>query len=476
MSDIDAIVDAAVAPLTAALSAFVFFEVEIGGVGVPLVVAWLVAAGVFFTARLGLVNLRGFATGVRLVAGRGGHGGGEGEVSHFQALATAVSGTVGVGNIGGVAVAISLGGAGAAFWLFLAGFLGMATKFAECTLGVRYRRTHADGSVSGGPMHYLELGLAERGLPGFGRALGVFYAAGIVVGCLGIGNMFQSNQAFVQFVSVTGGETSWFADKGWLFGVALAVLVALVIVGGIRSIARVTQVVVPVMAVLYLGTAMVVIAANVEAVPAALAAMVTDAFTPPAAAGGALGALVIGFQRAVFSNEAGIGSASIAHSAVRTDQPASEGYVALLEPFIDTMVICMTTALVILTTAELAPGFAEGLDGIAMTSAAFERVVPFFPPLLAIAAMLFAFSTMLAWSYYGLKGFTYLAGEGALAANCYKAVFCAFIVLGAMIELGSVLDFSDATVFLICIPNIIGLYLLAPRVREEMARYAASSR
>lgn len=476
MADIDALVDAAVAPLAAGLSTVVFAEIPIAGVGVPAVVIWLVAAGVFFTLRLGLINVRGFAHGIQLLSGRlssRGDGPAHGEVSHFQALATAVSGTVGIGNIGGVAVAITLGGPGAAFWLFTAGALGMATKFAECTLGVRYRREQADGTVSGGPMYYLEHGLAERGLPRLGRCLGLFYAVGIVIGCMGIGNMFQSNQAFVQFVVVTGGEASWFADKGWLFGLAMAVLVWAVILGGIRSIARVTQVLVPVMAVLYLATAAVVLVLNASALPWALGRIVAEAFATDAVAGGALGALVIGFQRAVFSNEAGIGSASIAHSAVRTDHPASEGHVALLEPFIDTMVICMATALVIVTTGYYEPDFAEGLDGIAMTSAAFARVVPFFPPLLAIAGMLFAFSTMLAWSYYGLKGWTYLVGEHAGAERAFKVVFCAFIALGAMIQLSSVLDFSDAMVFLICIPNIIGLYLLAPRVREEVARYAA---
>ncbi|MEE4359910.1 MAG: amino acid carrier protein [Pseudomonadales bacterium] len=475
MEGIDAAVDAVVGPAAALLSRIIFFEVDLFGVGLPLVVAWLVAAGLFFTVYLRGIAVRGFATAVRLVGGRPAtpRAGLDGEVSHFQALSTAVSGTVGIGNIGGVAVAISAGGPGAAFWLLVAGILGMATKFAECTLGVRYRRLHGDGSVSGGPMHYLERGLAEIGLARLGRVLAVFYAAGIVIGCMGIGNMFQANQAFVQIVAVTGGDGSPLAGRGWIFGLVLAAVVAVVIIGGIRSIARVTQIVVPFMAILYLGTALTVLAFNAGALPWAIGHMVTNAFTGEAAAGGALGALVIGFQRAAFSNEAGIGSASIAHSAVRTDRPASEGYVALLEPFIDTVVICMATALVIITTRFYLPGFDADIDGIAMTSVAFARVVPFFPPLLAVAAILFAVSTMLAWSYYGLKGFTYLTGPSPRAETGFKLVFCAFIVLGAMIELGSVLSFSDAMVFVICVPNILGLYLLAPKVREEIARFAA---
>lgn len=473
LGEVDALVDAMVAPLAAGVSALIFAEIRLFGVGFPLVVLWLVAAGVFFTIYLRGIAVFGFRHAVSVVLGRHKRPGSPGEVSHFQALSTALSGTVGIGNIAGVAVAIGLGGPGAAFWLAVAGFLGMSTKFAECTLGVLYRRQNPDGSVSGGPMYYLERGLAETGKARLGRFLGIFYAVGIVIGCMGIGNMFQVNQAYTQFVGVTGGSESWFADKGWLFGFIMAGLVASVIVGGIRSIARVTQFLVPIMAVLYLGTGLIVIAFNAEALPWALREIVTQAFTGEAAAGGALGALIIGFQRAVFSNEAGIGSAAIAHSAVRTDRPTTEGHVALLEPFLDTLVICMVTALVIITTGYFEPDFAAGRDGIAMTSAAFGRTFAFFPNLLAVAAILFAFSTMLAWSYYGLKGFTYLAGERDTLALGFKVVFCAFIVLGAMLQLTSILDFSDAMVFVICIPNILGLYLLAPRLRREMATYAA---
>jgi len=378
---------------------------------------------------------------------------------------------VGIGNIGGVAVAISVGGPGAAFWMFAAGVLGMSSKFAECTLGVKYRVEHPDGTVSGGPMYYLEHGLAARGWPRLGRSLGRFYALGIVIGCLGIGNMFQSNQAFVQLVGVTGGEDSWFAERGWLVGLALAGFVAAVIVGGIRSIARVTVKIVPFMAMLYLASAAVILVMNAEAIPFALEAILDGAFTTRGAAGGALGAMIVGFQRAVFSNEAGIGSATIAHAAVRTDHPATEGYVALLEPFIDTVVICSTTALVVVTTFYYDPGFADGIDGIAITSAAFERNVSWAPYPLALAATLFALSTMISWSYYGLKGFTYLTGPGLVAERGFMGVFCIFVALGCTIELDAVLEFSDALVFVICIPNIIGLYWLAPDVRAEVARY-----
>jgi len=476
MEGIDARIDAAIRPLADALSSTVFFSVPIFGAELPLVVVWLAAAAVFCTVYFRFICVTGFREALALLRPGSEPSDAHGEVSHFQALATAVSGTVGIGNIGGVAVAISVGGPGAAFWMLVAGILGMSSKLAECTLGVKYRTERPDGSVSGGPMYYLERGLRARGWPRLGRSLGRFYAAGIVIGCLGIGNMFQSNQAFVQLVGITGGEDSWFAERGWLVGIALALLVGSVIIGGIQSIARVTARLVPFMAALYLASAFVMLAMNASALPFAVSAILDGAFSLESATGGALGALIVGFQRAVFSNEAGIGSATIAHAAVRTDYPATEGYVALLEPFIDTVVICSTTALVVITTSYYDPNFAAGLDGISITSAAFERNVSWAPIPLALAATLFALSTMISWSYYGLKGFTYLAGESVTAERSFMAVFCVFVALGCTIRLDAVLDFSDALVFVICIPNIIGLYWLAPDVRAELARYAQRSR
>jgi alanine or glycine:cation symporter, AGCS family len=469
---IDDFINQSVQPLTTLVSSIIFFSVPIMGVDVPLVVLWLIFAAVYFTFYFRFLNVRGFVHAIKLVTGRYSNDRDPGEISHFQALATAVSGTVGIGNIGGVAVAISVGGPGATLWMIIAGLLGMSTKFIECTLGTMYRQINPDGSVSGGPMYYLEKGFAERSMPKFGKFIGRFYALGIVIGCLGIGNMFQSNQAYVQFVNVTGGNGgSWIADKGWLFGIALALLVGIVIIGGIKSIARVTSKVVPFMAVLYCTSALLIIAMNYEAIPYACQAIVSGAFSPEGISGGAIGVMIIGFQRAVFSNEAGIGSAPIAHSAVQTNLPVTEGFVSLLEPFIDTVVICTLTALVIVTTFYYDPGFNQGLGGIEMTSAAFARNISWSPYLIAIAGMLFAFSTMIAWAYYGLKGWTYLVGESRWASTSFKLVFCLFVALGCSIQLDAILDFSDALVFLICIPNIIGLYMLAPVVRRELANY-----
>jgi AGCS family alanine or glycine:cation symporter len=468
---IDQIIDSAMRPLADVVWGFIFYSIELGGTQVPLIVLWLIGGGVFFTLYLGFINIRGFSHAIDLVSGRYAKDDDPGEISQFQALTTAVSGTVGIGNIAGVAVAISLGGPGATLWLIIAGLLGMSTKCAECTLGVMYRKTHDDGSVSGGPMYYLEQGLAERNLPTLGRGLGLFYAAAMVIGCLGIGNMFQSNQAAAIFIEVTGGSESFFAGRAWMIGLALAVAVGIVIVGGIRSIANTTAKLVPGMALLYVLTALLVIALNADRVPDALAAIWHGAWSAEGISGGLVGVMIIGFRRAVFSNEAGLGSAAIAHSTARTREPASEGYVALLEPFIDTVVICTITALVIVTTVYDPQLADSGISGIEMTTKAFASTLSWTPVPLSIAAILFAFSTMVAWSYYGLKAFTYLVGHHRWADIGFKLFFLLFVVLGSSVQLGALVDLSDALVFIVAIPNLLGLYLLAPTLRKELNGY-----
>lgn len=469
--DIDQAIDHTMRPVADTVAGFIFYAIPAFGTEIPLIVAWLIAGGLFFTGYLRFINLRGFGHALALVSGRYAKKGDPGEISQFQALTTAVSGTVGIGNIAGVAVAITMGGPGAAFWLLVAGLLGMSTKFAECTLGVRYRRIHQDGSVSGGPMYYLERGLAELRMPRTGRVLGLFYAFAMVFGCLGIGNMFQSNQAAAILISVTGGETSFFADKAWLIGVMLAMAVGLVIIGGIRTIAQTTSRLVPGMALLYAFSALTILVLNAEALPNALRAIWAGAFSAEGVAGGALGALITGFRRAVFSNEAGLGSAAIAHATARTPEPASEGHVALLEPFIDTVVICSLTALVIITTVY-EPGMTSvGVSGIELTTRAFASTLWWSPIPLSIAAVLFAFSTMIAWSYYGLKAFTYLVGHHRFADLGFKIFFLGFVVIGSSVQLSAVVDLSDALVFVVAIPNLLGLYLLAPLIRKELQNY-----
>ena len=451
----------------------VFFKVRVGEADVPLIVLWLVAGAVFFTVYLRGITLRGFGHALRIVIGKEDPpGGAPGEVSHFQALTTAVSGTVGVGNVTHVAVAISVGGPGAAFWLIVAGLLGMASKFVECTLGVKYRQENPDGSVSGGPMFYLDRGLASLGWPRLGRSMAIYYAFCVTVGALGIGCMFQANQAYVQLVGVTGAEESFFATRGWLFGLILAGVTALVILGGIKSIARVTSRLVPFMAGLYLVAAFVVIGANASKLPAVFGSIIGNAFSPEGVTGGLLAVLVLGFRRAAFSNEAGIGSSAIAHSAVQTGEPMTQGFVAMLEPFIDTVVICTVTALVILLTVyDPAMLNDDTLSGVELTSSAFESVIPWFPTLLAVVVMLFAYSTMISWSYYGLAGSIYLFGASSRVRLGYNLLFCACIVLGTTTKLDAVLDFSDSMVFAMALANVLGLYMLAPSVRADLDAY-----
>jgi AGCS family alanine or glycine:cation symporter len=450
------------------------------GTSFPWIVAWLVVAASVFTLYFGFIQFRVIKHSIELVKGDYSDPNDAGEVSHFQALATALSGTVGLGNIAGVAVAIGIGGPGATFWMILAGLLGMASKFTECTLGVKYRNEYPDGTVSGGPMYYLTKGFSERGLPG-GKALAVLFAIFCILGSFGGGNMFQSNQAHQQLSGVLGDY------PGWITGVIFAAIVFIVIVGGIKSIAQVTEKIVPFMAILYCGTALIIILMNIGNIGWAFGQIFEGAFTGLGIAGGAVGALIQGFKRAAFSNEAGVGSAAIAHSAVRTKEPITEGFVSLLEPFIDTVVICTMTALVIIFTQQLVTDPETGLyvmneatgriatvgdtSGVGLTSAAFGSTFAFFPYILVVAVVLFAFSTMISWSYYGLKAWTYLFGEGKTQELVFKLLFCFFVIVGAAASLGPVIDFSDAAIFAMAVVNIVGLYCLMPIVKREVDSY-----
>jgi AGCS family alanine or glycine:cation symporter len=449
------------------------------GTTFPWIVGWLVVGAVIFTVYFGFIQFRAVGHAISLVKGDYSDPKDAGEVSHFQALATALSGTVGLGNIAGVAVAVSIGGPGATFWMIVAGLLGMASKFTECTLGVKYRNEYPDGTVSGGPMYYIAKGFAERGVPG-GRLLAILFAVFCILGSFGGGNMFQANQAHQQIAGVVGDY------PGWITGVIFAAIVFAVIVGGIKSIARVTEKVVPFMALLYVGAALIIILMNIGNIGWAFGEIFRGAFTETGIVGGAVGALIQGFRRAAFSNEAGVGSAAIAHSAVRTKEPITEGLVSLLEPFIDTVVICTMTALVIIFTRQLmidpATGLymlgengrivtATGASGVGLTSAAFGSTISWFPYVLVIAVVLFAFSTMISWSYYGLKAWTYLFGEGRVQELSFKALFCLFVIVGAAASLEPVIDFSDAAIFAMAIVNIIALYVLMPVVKRELVSY-----
>ncbi|MCH2199331.1 MAG: alanine:cation symporter family protein [Flavobacteriales bacterium] len=462
-------------PITGAVGMVIFFTVPLFGQDIPFVLIWLITGALIFTVFFKFINFRGFRHALDVVRGKYDDPNHAGEVSHFQALTAALSGTVGVGNIAGVAVAISLGGPGATFWMIMAGLFGMSSKFVECTLGVKYRNKNEDGSVSGGPMYYLSKGLAAQNKAGFGKVLAIIFAIACIGGSLGGGCMVQINQATGQLITVTGGESSFLAGQGWMFGAAMAVVVAIIIIGGIKSIAKVTDKVVPFMVGIYIAGALVVLGYHVADIPGAFGDIIAGAFTKNAAFGGFIGVLILGFKRAAFSNEAGIGSASIAHSAAKTDEPISEGIVALLEPFIDTVVICTMTALVIIITGS-APTEATDITSdaaIGLTSSAFATVMSWFPLVLSVAVILFALSTMISWSYYGLKAWGYLFGESKSAANIYKVIFCLFVIIGSAISAQQVFDFGDAMIFAMCFPNVLGLYFLAPEIRNDLKNYFA---
>ncbi|CAH6784420.1 Sodium/alanine symporter AgcS [Vibrio chagasii] len=450
----------------------IFKSVPVGEANFPIIVGWLLLAALIFTVYFGFVQFKRVGMAVDIIRGKytDPNSKEDGEVSHFQALTTALSGTVGLGNIAGVGAALAIGGPGATFWMILCGLLGMASKFCECTLGVKYRTILPSGVVSGGPMYYLSQGLGERGLGGLGKALAIGFALMCILGSLGGGNMFQANQAHAMLTYAFDIPSEY----GVITGLVLAALVFSVIVGGMPSIASVTEKVVPWMAALYIGMAVVVIGSNLDQVGPAFSAIFTGAFTGEGVVGGFIGALIQGLKRATFSNEAGVGSAAIAHSAVKTKEPITEGLVSLLEPFVDTVIICTMTALVI-TIAGLntGPFDGSGLTGVTLTAASFTETAGFFKYTLALAVIMFAFSTMISWSYYGLKAWTYLFGEGKATELVFKVMFCVFVVIGATIQFGAVIDFSDAAIFAMSIFNILGLYFLMPVVKKELQSFVA---
>mgnify|MGYP006197137411 CR=1 FL=1 len=472
-------------PVADAVASVIFYAPTIAGVTFPLIVLWLVVAAVVFTIYFKGIQFTSWKTSLDLVRGKFSRASDPGEVTHFQALSSAVSGTVGLGNIAGVGAAVTLGGPGATFWMIIAGLFGMATKFVECTLGVRYREIHEDGTVTGGPFKYLPVAFARFGSPTSKTLTIIFAVALFFFGAVG-GNMFQANQTFAQAREVTGGEDGLLGTPGsaLIFGILLALGVAAVILGGLKSIAAVTSKLVPVMAVGYLFACLLVILGNFTQIPAAFGTIISGAFNPEGVAGGVLGVLIIGFQRAAFSNEAGVGSAPIAHSAVKTKHPVSEGFVALLEPFIDTVIICTMTALtiVIADTAyyseqrEIVADGGPTPDGVVVTSRAFETFLPQFPVILAIAVALFAFSTLITWSYYTMKAWTTLFGRSPRSELTFKIIFCLFTVVGTVMTFTSVLTFADSMLFVCAIVNLLACYLLLPKVREELRSFREGRR
>ncbi len=477
-STIDDNVNKIFQPLVDFLGMILFFDpfAAVGldlGIKIPFIIIWLIAGATFFTIYFRFINLTGMKHAFDLVRGKFDKEGHEGEISHFQALATATASTVGLGNIAGVAVAITMGGPGATFWMIIAGLLGMTTKFTECTLGVKYRNLDENNIVSGGPMYYLKKGFAAKGWKKTGYVLSVLFAFFTIFGALGIGNMFQSNQVISQIVTTFPS----LVDYKLAFGITMAVLVGIVIIGGIKGIANVNDKLFPIMAISYFVVCFIILAMNFTKLDDAVMLIFNGAFSPEATKGGIVGVMIIGFRRAAFSNEAGIGSAAIAHSTVKTQRPVTEGYVSLLEPFIDTVVICTLTALVIISTGLYTNP--DQLNGSELTSAAFATVSSWFPYLLVPIVFLFAYTTIISWSYYGSKNFDFLFGKffekylgsRILATRVYQVFFLIFTAIGSVLSLNAIVDFSDMLVLSMAVPNIIGLYFLAPEVRNELKDY-----
>lgn len=482
LGQVDTSVNEFMEPIATAFNDIVFFPLTIGDFSFPVVVAWLTIAGVVITIYFGFIQFRGLKVSGQVIRGKFSTKQDPGEVPHFQALTSALSGTVGLGNIAGVGAAMALGGPGATFWMILAGLLGMATKFAECTLGVKYREVHDDGTVSGGPFKYLPVAFKRFGSLPAKVLTGVFAVAILLFGVAG-GNMFQANQTFAQVRNATGGDEGFLGSDGaaLIFGAILAALVAVVILGGIKSIGATTSKLVPAMAAVYLVACAAVIGANFENIPSAIGTIIEGAFRPEGFAGGILGVMIIGFQRASFSNEAGVGSAAIAHSPVKTRRPVSEGFVAMLEPLVDTVLICTMTALAIIMAG--APSLQAGIDqvqggggapdGVILTSDAFATVLPWFPIVLSVAVALFAYSTLITWSYYGLKAWEYLFGRGRKREIIYKVIFLTFTVAGCVLSFSQVISFTDAALFICAFVNLLGVYLLLPVIKREMKKYLA---
>jgi len=473
-ANIDQQINEAFEPIAAKAIETILYAVDIGGVEVKIILVWLIAAALFFTAYLGFLNFRFFKHAIEVVRGKHDKdGGGEGQISRFQALTASLSATVGLGNIGGVAVAVSVGGPGAVPWMVLMGLFSMSTKFAEVMLAVKYRRhqsvEHPD-SISGGPMYYLKEAFEHYNIPYVGTIVAVIFALCCIGASIGGGNMYQANQAYEQIANVTGGqETGLLANKAWMFGLMLSFFVGVVIIGGIKSIAAVASRLVPVMGITYLIAGLIVIAIHYANIPEAFSIMFREAFAPEAGIGGLMGALLVGVQRASFSNESGLGSAAIVHSTAKTEDAVSQGFVGMLGPFVDTVVICLVTALVIIISGAYTE--VDGLQGVELTSKALESGVSWFPYVLALTVFLFAYSTMITWSYYGVKAVTFLFGQRKSVEMSFKLFFCSCIVVGASAELSSIINFSDAMLLSMAFPNILGLYLLAPVIRKDVKAY-----
>lgn len=467
--NVDAFMDNTVAPVSDAIAKVIFTSVPLPGGEIPMIILWILFAGIFFTIYFKGVAIWGLKHAVDQLI-KPSNNSGSGEVSSFQALATALSGTIGIGSIAGVAISISIGGPGAAFWIFFGAILGMSIKFAEATLAVRYRRFNLDGSISGGPMHYIAHGLTRKGLRWLGQPLSVLFAILCIGGGITGGNMIQINQTAHQIVFITGKDSSIFHGATWIIGLVIAILIWMVVVGGIKSIAKVTTILTPTMCALYIISGLIVIGYHIADIPAGVALIIREAFHPTAVAGGFFGIVVIGLRRSVQSNEAGTGAAAIVYATAQTKDAISQGFVALLETFL-TGILCLFTSFAIVFSGVLNNTQIGQISGIELASNAFQSVISFFPIILSIIAVLFALSTLISWAYYGQKAWTFLLGEGKKRVLMFNIIYCAFIVIGSCLNVQSIINITDAMMLAMSIPNLIAIYILAPEIKKGLHEY-----
>ena len=458
-----------VGKITDAIAAFIFTPISIFGAQVPIIILWILFAGIFFTFYLRGIPIWGFKHSLKVISEAKKDNGGDGEVSAFQALSTALSGTIGMGSIAGVAIAISIGGPGATFWILVGAIFGMSLKFVEASAALIYRTFNLDGSVSGGPMHYIAHGLTKKKMRWLGQPLSVLFASVFIGAALSGGNLIQINQTTKLLIDVTGGETSFLASHAWVMGVSVAIVVGLITIGGIKSIGRVTEKIVPFMCMLYVVGGLAVVAVNYQHLPHAFAVILKEAFFPQSVVGGIFGTIIIGLRRSVQTNEAGTGSAPIVYAATKTKDSVAPGFVSLIEPLICAMMCILTAFIVTVTgTYQTEPG---QITGIEMVSDAFAMVLPFFPKILTVVVMLFALSTIISWAYYGQKCWNFLFGEGFKRSLTFNIIYLMVIIIGSELNVKSVINIVDAMMISTSVPNIIALYILAPEIREELRLY-----
>jgi len=472
IENLDKNIETLLKPVSDSITGFVFGSFSFFGNEIPFIVLWLVFASFYFSFYFRFLNIFYFKRALKVAFGKYDNPNDPGEITHFQSFTAAMSGTIGLGNIAGVAVAISIGGPGAMLWMIITAFFGMTLKFVEVSLGHKYRIIHKDGTVSGGAIRYLSDGLGQLGYIKFGKFLAIFFAICCIGGSFGGGNMFQANQAFQQIVEATGSENSPLFNKGWLGGIVFSLIVGFIIIGGIKSIGKVTEKLVPLMASIYVFSCLYIIISNVGLIPETIYKIFSSAFNLDASVGGFIGSLIAGVKRAVFSNESGIGSAPIAYAPAKSNNHLNTGFMSLLSPVVDTVIVCSMTALVIIMTGVYEGN--SGIQGVELTSRAFESVFSWFPIVLALAITLFAISTLITWSYYGLRCWTYLFGMSSLSKYSFKIIFLSFTVIGTSMNLESVINFSDSMIFAMSIPNIIGLYFLSSQLKSDIIKLKES--